>query len=210
MCLAAAAAAPLAGEIVDRIAVSVGNRVITAEDVNREIRVVAFLNGAKPDLSPAARRATADRMVEQKLIGRELEVSRYPAPSAAEVEGVLDKFRREHYPNDGDYRRALAEYSISEQDVRDELLWQRALLAFVDFRFRPGVQVSEAELQDYFDKVVKPAAQAAHPGEPVALDDFRGRIEDAIAGPRVDQEVDRWLREARGRTEIVYRDEVFQ
>ena len=38
-------------------------------------------------------------MVEQKLIRRELETSRFPVPSAAEVEPILEKFKKEHYPN---------------------------------------------------------------------------------------------------------------
>ena len=53
----AAAAASLAffaalaqAVIIDRVAVSVGNRVITESDIVREIRVTAFLNGAEPDL----------------------------------------------------------------------------------------------------------------------------------------------------------------
>src|SRR5208283_3476998 len=50
-------------EIVDRIAVSVGNRVITTSDLDRQIRVSAFLNGAKADQSAPARRAMAERMV---------------------------------------------------------------------------------------------------------------------------------------------------
>ena len=70
----------LRAEIIDRIAVSVGNQAITISDLDREIRVTAFLNRTPPDFSPAARRATADRMVEQRLILRELENSRYPSP----------------------------------------------------------------------------------------------------------------------------------
>src|ERR1035441_10121619 len=77
-----AIAAP--AEIIDRIAVSVGNRVITESDLHREIRGAAFLDGVKPDFSPAGQLATAQRMVEQVLIRRELEISRYPVPSAAE------------------------------------------------------------------------------------------------------------------------------
>jgi hypothetical protein len=203
-------AATLHAAIIDRIAVSVGNRVITASDLDREIRVVAFLNGKPPEFSPAAKHAAAERMVEQKLIQRELETSRYPIPSAAEVEPVLAKFTRDHFKGEADYQRARDAAGLSEQDVKDELLWERRLLFFIDVRFRPGVQVSDQDIQEYFDKVVKPAAQAAHPGQPVALEDYRDRIEETLAGPRVDQEVDNWLKGARQRTEIVYHDEVLQ
>ena len=50
---------------------------------------------------------------------------------------------------------------------------------------------------------VSPAARAAHPGQPVALEDFRDQIETTLTGQRVDQEMDTWLKEARRHTEIV-------
>jgi len=164
-----AVAAP--AEIIDRIAVSVGNRVIAESDLNRELRVAAFLDGVKPDFSPAGKRATAGRMVEQVLIRRELETSRYPVPSAAEVAPVLEAFKKERFPNGGAYQRALADYDIGDQDVKDLLLWQRTLLLFIEVRFQSGVQVTGADIQEYFDKVVRPAAEAAHPGQPIALED---------------------------------------
>jgi len=203
-------ALPAPAEIIDRIAVSVGNRVIAESDLHREIRVAAFLDGVKPDFSPAGRRATAERMVEQVLIRRELEISRYPVPSAADVAPVLEAFQKEHYPNNGDYQRALADYGIADQDVKDLLLWQRTLLLFIEVRFQSGVQVTGQDIQEYFDKTVKPAAEAAHPGQPIALEDYRDRIEQTITGQLADREMDTWLKEARKRSEIVFHDEVFQ
>lgn len=199
-------------DIIDRIAVSVGNRVITESDLDREIRVIAFLDRAKgkPDFSPAGKRAAAERMVEQKLIQRELETSRYPVPAASEVEPVIEKFKKDSFPGDAEYRRALADAGITEQDLKDELFWQRTLLLFIGVRFRPGIQVTAQEIRDYFDKVVQPAAQAARPGQTVELEDYHDQIEQKISGERVDQAVDTWLKEARRRTEVVFHEEVFQ
>jgi hypothetical protein len=203
-------ALPARAEIIDRIAVSVGNRVITETDLNREIRVAAFLDGVKPDFSPAGKRATAERMVEQVLIRRELEISRYPVPTAAEVAPVLEAFKKAHFPRDDAYQRALAEYGITGQDVEDLLLWQRTLLLFIEVRFQSGVQVTGQDIQDYFDKVVKPAAEAAHPGQPIALEDYRDQIEQTLTGQRADRQMDTWLKEARNHTEIVFHDEVLR
>jgi hypothetical protein len=208
-CLALAAALASAA-IIDRIAVSVGARVITTSDLDREIRVTAFLNGQPPDLSPAGRRAAAERMVEQRLVRREVETSRYPTPQPAEIEPTLAAFEHRYYPADADYRRALAQYRISDQDVRDALLWQRTLLQFVDVRFRPAVQITGEEIQNYFDTVLAPKVRAAQPGQTVSLDDYRDQIEDILAGQREDHEMDNWLREARRQTPIVYHDEAFQ
>lgn len=205
-----AATPPAWGVVIDQIAVSVGDRVITTSGIDREIRVNAFLNGSKPDFSPAGKRATAERMVEQQLIRRELENSRYPVPSAAEVEPVLAGFIKAHYRDHAEFERGLAEHGITEQDVKEELLWQRTLLLFIEVRFRPGIQVTDQDVQEYFEKTVKPAAQAAHPNAPVSLDDFRSQIEQTLTGQRVDQQVDNWLKAASHGTQIVYHDEAFQ
>jgi hypothetical protein len=149
-------------------------------------------------------------MVEQTLVRNELENSRYPTPAASEVDPVLAQLKKDRFPGDADFRRALTESGISEQDVRDELLWQRTLLSFLDVRFRPSVQVSDQEIQDYFDKTVLPAALAAHPGQTASLDDYRDQIEATLTGQQEDKEMSRWLDQAKKRIEIVFRDEVFQ
>jgi len=200
----------LCATVIDRIAVSVGNRVITTSDLDREIRVTAFLNGARPDFSPANKRATAERMVEQRLIRNELETARYPVPAAPEVEPELAQFKKNYFHSDEEYRRALSEDGITEDDLKAELLWQRTLLLFIDVRFRPGVQVSEQEVQDYFRKTVAPAARQANPGQTPSLAQYRDEIEQKLAGDKVDQELDAWLQAARRRTQIVFHPEAFQ
>jgi hypothetical protein len=219
VCALSASAAIASATIIDRIAVSVGNRVISTSDIDREIRVTAFLNGTAlgtvlnpgaPDVSPTARRAAATRMVEQTLVRLEVENSRYPAPTVADVQPALDQFKKQHYPEDAAYHRALADYGITEQDVLNELIWQRTLLSYIDIRFRPAVQVSDQEIQDYFQKVVKPAAELAHPNQPATLEEYRDQIAETLAGKKEDDEMSRWLAQAKQRNTIVYHDEAFQ
>ena len=210
LCALAALAIAAWPEIIDRIAVSVGNSAISASDLDREIRVTAFLNGSAANFDPASKRATAERMIEQKLVRRELELSRYPSPEPSAVEEELHDFRQQHYKNDAEFDRALADAGVTLQEVKGELLWQLTLLRFVEVRFQPGVQVTDQEIQDYFEKKVKPVAQLAHPGETISLDDYHDDIEETLAGQRADKELDNWLKEVRQRTEIVYHDEAFQ
>jgi hypothetical protein len=200
---------PASAEIIDRIAVSVGNQAITTSDIDREIRVTTLLNHTPLDFSPTARRATADRMVEQRLILRELENSRYPEPADSEIEPELQQFKKE-FANDEEYRRALADRGLTEQDVKRELLWQRRLLLFIDVRFKPGIQVSPQDIQDYFTKVVEPAARLAHPDEPPTLDDYRDKIEEKLIGDQVDKQMNVWLDNARTRDQVTFHPEAFQ
>jgi hypothetical protein len=196
--------------LLDRIAVTVGAQVITTSDIDREIRVAAFLNSSPPDTGASSRRAAAGQLVEQTLVRIDIENSRYPMPVASEVEPIFDQLIKSRFPNPGQLDAALKAAGLTQQAVKDELLWQRILLSFLDVRFRPAVQVSDAEIQDYFDKTVKPAAQAAHPGQAISLDDYRDQIDTRLTGLKEDQEMDRWITDVKKRTAIVYHDEVFK
>jgi len=198
------------GEIIDRIAASVGNRVITASDLDRQLRVAAFQDGVKPDFSPARKRAAVEAMIEQRLIRTELANSRYPLPDPAELAPAIEQFKKEHFKDDPEYRAALAGYGIGEEDFKELLLWQRTLLLFIQVRFETGVQLGAGDVEEYFLKTVKPAAEAAHPGQPVSLEDYRDQIERTLTGQRADRQMDLWLRGVRSRTNVVLHEEVLR
>lgn len=197
-------------EIIDRIAASVGNSVITLSAIDREIRLAAFQQHAQPDFGPANRHATAERMVDRKLIERELSSAHYPPVAEAEIAPRLAQYRKEYYPTEEAFQHALAEYHITEQEFKNQLLWEDTFLAFVDVRFRPGVQVTDQEIQNYFATKVEPLAREAHPGEPISLDDYRDRIEATLAGQQADAQMEAWLKSARQRADIIFHDEAFR
>ena len=70
---------------MDRVAASVGIKVITDSEIDLRIRLTAFQNDEKPELSVAARRIAVERLIDQKLVEREMDVGHYPrlARSAA-------------------------------------------------------------------------------------------------------------------------------
>src|SRR2546425_1258481 len=69
---------PAPAVIVDRVAVSVGNRVITQSEVELRVRLSAFQNGVKPEITLAARKEAAGRLLDQKLVEREMNLGNYP------------------------------------------------------------------------------------------------------------------------------------
>lgn len=200
----------LQAEIIDRIAVTVGSQVITASDLERELRVAAFLNGQPPDFSGESKRRTADLLVRQRLVKREVELARYPTPDPSEVEPVLKAFKQEHYPAPGQWEKALAQAGLTEKELRDHILRQLTLLRFIDVRFRPAVQIADEDVAAYFRKAIEPAARAATGGQPVSLDDYRDRIVEILTERQIDKDLDQWIREAVKRTAVEYRPEVFQ
>ena len=209
ICLAGWLAVTANSEMVDRIAVSVGSRVITETDLDREIRITALLNSEKPDFSPSNKRTAAERMVDQTLVRSELEVSRYLPPSAADVEAALQE-EKTRFGDDAAYRGALTQYGVTEDDLKARLTWQLTLVRFIDVRFRTGIQIGDTEILKYFDEHMRAALVQAHPGQTPSVDDYRANIEQTLIGQAADQQAEQWLKEARQRTRIQYHDEVFR
>jgi hypothetical protein len=195
-------------EIIDRIAVVVGDRVITESEIQREIRLTALLNGAALDFSPAAKRATAERLVEQRLIQEENDISLYPPPPDDAVEQAL-KQTQESFGSTAKYRAELLRAGVTEEELRAHLLRQLVTLRFLDLRFRPGVQVPEEEMTDYFQRSIAPQLKKNHPNREFSPADFRDQIEQALIADRVDKAADEWLKDARSRTRVEFRAGVF-
>ena len=175
-----------AGVVIDRVAIVAGNRVIKDSDIARDIRITSFLNGEQPDFTPKSRRASANRLIDQLFIRSEIEVGQYPVvPPESDVERLLAQTSRE--------RRS--EYRISDEELKEQLLWQLTVLRFIELRFRPTVLVSDEDIQKY---------RREHPNE---RGKDRNEIEEAIAAERVNQNFYSWLNRRRREMKIVYHEE---
>src|SRR5450432_861473 len=177
MVLAAAAG------VVDRVAVVVGDTVITESEVLDELRLTEFLNSQPPDTRPEQRRAAAERLVDQQLIRKEMEIGHYPEPSAAEAEAMLQSFRQQHFPTPAAFRAALEKYGITEDHLKRHLLWQVTAMRFTDIRFRPGIPGSPEQTAD------RTSAGATV----------------GTSGADVDQQMNAWLQEARNAIRIAFK-----
>jgi hypothetical protein len=197
-------------EVLDRIAVTVGQRVITDSDVRREIRLSAWMNAAPPDFSPASRRRAAERLVERALAQTEMEIGKYPAPAAAETEAQLAELQKERFPQPGALERALDAAGLTAAELRGYLSEQLAVLRFIDARFGPAVLIGEEELQSYYAGAFTQQWKAEG-GQPVPpFEEVRGEIGDILRAAHIDRLLDAWLKEAKARARIVYVEEAFQ
>jgi len=197
-------------DIIDRIAVTLDSQVITESEVLLEIRLTAFQNGTPPDFKPEAKRQAAGRLIEQKLIRKEIEVGRYVQPNSADVDPMLKQIEAQRFHSPEDFRHGLETYRVSVEDLKAHLLWQLALLRFIDVRFRPGIQITEQDIQQYFDQKLPELEKQAGPEQKIHLDDLRDKIQDALTDERVDQQLNDWLTETRKHMRIEFHPEAFQ
>lgn len=122
-------------EVMDRVAVAVGNRAIKESQIDREIRLTAFENGTTLDFSGPSKRKAAERLIDQTMIRAEMAKASYPAPAEAEINQVLDKIRQARFHNNSEYEQAIKTCGITEPDLKSHIAWQIQVLHFADVRF---------------------------------------------------------------------------
>ena len=190
-------------ETLDRIAVTVGPEVITENQLILDLRVTAFLGRKPVDLSAAAKRQAAQRMVDQILILREAVDSHVTLPSTEAAAGLVAT-----YKSDANYQADLERYGISERNLSDHLLAGLRTLTFTDLRFRPDVQVSQDDIRNYYDELARrPTPANARLG---SFEENRDQIEKLLLEQRVIEALDKWLEMARISANIRYRAKAFE
>jgi len=142
--------------VLDRVAVTIGKDVVTESEVMEEIRLTDFQNQSPLDVSPKARLAAAERMVDQDLIRGEMKLESFAPPSAGVtgVDQTLREFRQAHFRTHALYLASLKKYGITEDQLKRYLVWQLAALRFTDQRFH-AEKSADAAVDEQMDTWLK-------------------------------------------------------
>jgi hypothetical protein len=201
--------APSGSVVVDRIAVIVGKQVIKSSDVDRDLRVTAFINRQPLNLSAAARRTAAERLIDQQIIHQELSAQGYSRPSEGDANQMLQQITKERFQGSTPLlQSALVRYGLSKDILRERLLWQLTVLRFIDQRFRPGILVTDEDVRAYYDQHLADLKRE-YPKDS-SFQALSTKIRNSLEGQRIDQEFEAWLDEARKRNRIEYKEAAFQ
>lgn len=205
LCLLAASVAFAQGTVVlDRIAIVVQNAIIKDSDIDRDLRVTGFLNGAPIVLDAATRKTAASRLIDQTFIRSEILNGDYPRASLEDADRELAALIKHRYPSSAAYQSALKRDGISEEDVRLQVQWQLTVLNFIDARFKPAAYVSDQEVTDYYNE--HEAALKRQYRERSSLNDLRAEITNRLAAEKVNQLFFAWLDDQRKNGHIDYHE----
>ena len=190
---------PARAVVVDRIAVVVGRVPILDSDIDRDVRITAFLNQEGVDLGLAFRKQAANRLIDQELIRQQIRLGGFPVASQSETDRLVKSIEEERFSSSAQLIHALTEYGVTAPELRDRLSWELTVLRFIDTMFRPQVVISDAEIQHYYD-----SHAAQFRAQPLAA--VRPAITETITGERVNELLNDWLDQSRKTTRVVYLD----
>src|SRR4029077_1310450 len=141
-----------------------------------------------------------DRLIDQWMVRTEAEVSRFPHPSDAEIDGTLERLRKS-FTSAEQYEASRKQSGLSDSQVRGIVASQLYLSNYLDSRFRPAVQIDSKAIEDFYVNRVLPQAKSRGQ-EPPSLDAARDFIQEALIQQGINEQADRWLKESRVRLHI--------
>ncbi|NDJ12953.1 MAG: hypothetical protein EBY17_17430 [Acidobacteriia bacterium] len=127
----------VSAEVVDRTSVRVGTRIIASSEIDLRVRLAAFQNREKVEISVVRRREAARQLIDQRLVEREMELGHYPRLDAAQRAPLLIVYAAQAFGGDvGGLGASLASYGITPAELEADLARQADLLTFLGLRFR--------------------------------------------------------------------------
>lgn len=186
-------------EIIDRIAIIVDQQVITESQINEEVRVTALLNQQPVQMKEEDRRSAADRLVQQLLVKREMDLENYPMPTAEEVQKYYDQLSQNFGGLDR-FRRAIENDQLTVKTLKQHLALQLTTLRFIEYRFRPDFNVSEEDIAAY---------RRLHPSS-AAGELSHDAVREALIEERTDQILAAWLEESRKQVNMTFLNRALQ
>jgi hypothetical protein len=194
-----------AGELrpIDRVVAVVDEDPILDSDIERVVRL-----GLLPEIAgerPAEKRRRAlDLAIEQKLRLHEVDRFGFEATPFGALDRQVEETRA-RFPSEDAYRAELLRLGLDETALRQLLARQLSVLAYVEERLGPRVFVSVDEIGRYYSEELLPELRRSGvaPSEIPALEAVRESIRAVLRERRLNEEIDRWTADLRGKADVV-------
>jgi len=193
----AAAESPV---LVDRIVAVVGEDPVLLSEVEEVIGLGLAERGAGEG-DTELRERVIDALIEQRLRFHEVDRSGFHRVPVTEIEARMAEIAAA-FPDREAFLRRLAELGMTEQEVRQLVARQIAVLTYVEERLGARVFVGFDDIRAYYQETAVPGLERR--GEPVPpLDEVREAIRAVLHEQRLNQELERWTEELRAEADVV-------
>jgi len=181
--------------LIDRIVARVESDIILLSQVRILSRYQQLVDGKAEDDAQIL-----DRLIDQWIVRSEADTARFPQPADVEVAHGVEHLQAS-FASIEEYLARKKQAGLSDADVQRMVAEQLYLSNYLDSRFRPAVQITPKEVEDFYQQAVLPRAKARNQPLP-ALDSSREYIQEALVQRGINEQADRWLKESRARLHV--------
>ena len=201
--------------VLDRVVADVDGQAILASDVDDEMRFSALIPGTEPAADNTPQRAM-NRVIDRTLVDQQ----RALQPGVAvvpqkDVDDAIATMRKQisaatntDCETDAGWTAYLAQYGFTPDEIQERMKERLEILKFIDVRFGVVVQVSNADVRNYYDQVLTPELE--HNKQP--LPDFRTvapKIRQILRQRQVSNLIDEWLKSLRAEDHVQILDPAY-
>ncbi|HEX2714779.1 MAG TPA: hypothetical protein VHM88_21535 [Candidatus Acidoferrales bacterium] len=184
-----------AQQVVDRIVARVEDDIILLSEVRELGRYQQLVEGQM-----ASEARLLDQLIDQWMVTSEAATGHYPRPSEADVDGALERLEKQLGGADT-YGGRLRELGLSTAAVRRLVERQMYLTRYLDYKFRPEVQVDAAAIEKYYREQLAPSLAGKGQGAP-PLETVQDQIRELLTERGINEHATRWLEETRSRLRV--------
>lgn len=194
-----------AGQVIDRIVASVNTHIILQSDWDDAVRCEAVMNGIPlNDITPQKRKDVLDRMIDQELLREQIPSLEHPSVNDADVLHRLASIRKFYDTNNNDqlWTKTLAQYQVTEKDIKNKIVLEIELMDLVNSHLRPEVQIDQKSIESYYNQALLPQLQQSG-SQQVPLAKAAPQIKEILTQQKMNQLLVAWLQNLRADSKIV-------
>jgi hypothetical protein len=189
--------------VIDQIVTLVNGDMVTRSDLLWSIALAPDAPGPEHQISSDILKQKLEVMIDQRLIAQE--AARLPA--AAITQDEINKARNDLIASFGSaevFRRRVESVGLTQQRI-DRLIREMIVInKFIDFRFRSFVFVTDQEVDQYYQSRLVPEMRRQNAVPPPVTDPkLREQIVAILKQQKINDELDRFLKDLRARADIV-------
>ena len=188
-------APPQSTRVVDRIVARIEGDIILQSQV-RELGAFQQLIEGHAESDDKL----LEELIQQWVVETEATASHFPQPAQSEVDRELTRLR-EASGSPEKYASRLNELGLSAAQVRQLLSRQIYVERYIDYKFRPSVQIEPADIDAYYKKELVP--ELAKKNEPAPA---RAAVEEQIRELLIQRGISnltvKWLDDTKSRLKI--------
>ena len=188
-------AAEAAPQVVDRILVRVEDDIITLSEMRELASFQQLVDGrAEPD------DRLITELIEQWVVNREATEARFPQAAESEVLREVQRIEAS-FPDAPAYDARLSALGLSQEDVNAMVTRQIYFARYLDYKFRPAIQVDEAQIAAYYKDQLVPELSSKGQ-QPPPEDAVRAQIREVLIQQAINDRTATWFEETKSRLKI--------
>jgi peptidyl-prolyl cis-trans isomerase SurA len=192
--------------ILDRAVAVVNKHLILESDLEDEIRLSILEPNQGGELAPqrALQELISRTLIEQQIRQEDAQALA-PTQEAvnarlAELRRVLPECVRQNCASDEGWKGFLLAHELTDERVEAYLRYRMEILAFIEQRFRQGIQISQQQVDAYYNDTLLPQYKAGE--TPPPLQQVAPRIQEILLQQQVNQLFSSWLTNLRQQGDV--------